>query len=66
MVHGGYAGMPLDDLHFFQYRSQWPEEVCDSGQDVDPDGDTDCADRDCEGRTCATDLICSAGACVTP
>ncbi len=64
-VQGGFSGVALDDLYFFQYGSQWPEEVCDSGQDVDNDGDTDCADPDCEGRTCATDMICTGGACVT-
>lgn len=35
----------------FQHGSQWPEEICNSGQDIDGDGDTDCADPDCEGQT---------------
>ena len=65
-VYGGYNGAPLGDLYFFQYSSQWPEEVCDSGQDVDEDGDIDCVDPDCEGQTCATGMVCTAGACVTP
>jgi hypothetical protein len=36
-----------------------PDEVCDSGQDDDLDGQTDCDDSDC-----ADDPVCLANACV--
>ncbi len=41
-------------------------EVCADGVDNDCDGDTDCADSDCEGRACqdgAPAALCTSGVC---
>jgi hypothetical protein len=42
------------------------EAACDDMVDNDGDGDTDCADSDCEGQECAVGMICTAGACLPP
>ncbi|MFZ5471395.1 MAG: MopE-related protein [Myxococcota bacterium] len=39
------------------------ETVCDDGADGDLDGLTDCADVDCDGKTCADGGTCSARMC---
>ena len=40
-----------------------PEHNCANGIDDDGDGMVDCADPDCDGRTCASGKACAAGAC---
>ena len=39
------------------------EAACDNGADDDLDGLFDCADSDCDGKTCATGTVCTAGVC---
>ena len=39
------------------------ETACDNGADDDLDGTADCADPDCDGRTCATGTVCTARVC---
>jgi hypothetical protein len=39
------------------------EQACDDGADDDGDGRADCADPDCNGRTCANGMRCAAGLC---
>jgi hypothetical protein len=39
------------------------ELTCDNGADDDGDGRADCADSDCDGRTCANGMRCAAGVC---
>jgi len=49
-----------------------PVEICDDGIDNDGDGYTDCADSDCDGKTCqddgneCTNDVCSGGVCTHP
>ncbi len=44
----------------------FPAEVCDDGADNDFDHLTDCADPDCNGRTCASGTVCTNGLCPGP
>jgi hypothetical protein len=39
------------------------ETVCDNGIDEDTDGDTDCADVDCDGLSCGSAKTCQSGSC---
>jgi hypothetical protein len=39
------------------------ETICHNGVDEDGDGDTDCADTDCNGLSCAPGKTCQAGSC---
>jgi hypothetical protein len=39
------------------------EAACDNGADDDLDGMSDCADPDCDGKTCATGTVCTARVC---
>jgi hypothetical protein len=44
-------------------------EVCDDGIDNNEDGDTDCADPDCDGERCDPEddsFVCEDGQCVIP
>jgi hypothetical protein len=42
-------------------------EVCDNGADDDGDGLSDCADPQCEGKSCQPGgLVCGGGACTCP
>lgn len=43
-----------------------PESSCDDGFDNDGDGAADCADSDCDGRTCFSGLACAARTCPGP
>lgn len=43
-----------------------PEVACDDGFDNDGDGLADCADPDCDGRTCFTGQACTMRACPGP
>lgn len=53
----GDAGLPF-------VRACVPREsICDDGLDNDGDGATDCADDDCEGKTCAPGKICRNRTC---
>ena len=65
-IFGGMSGPALNELWFFQYASQWPDEICDNGLDDDTDTVTDCADPDCDGKPCGTNpnRVCQGGSCV--
>jgi hypothetical protein len=39
------------------------EVICDDGIDNDGNGYTDCADSNCDGRTCAPGKVCAQGQC---
>jgi hypothetical protein len=43
-----------------------PEADCANGLDDDGDGLTDCADLDCDGRTCFSGTTCTARVCPGP
>lgn len=43
-----------------------PETTCDDGFDNDGDGVADCADSDCDGRTCFSGTQCTARMCPGP
>jgi hypothetical protein len=49
-----------DGGRFDCYR---PEAACDNGLDDDHDGLVDCADPDCDGRTCSTGAQCAQRTC---
>ncbi len=44
----------------------FPAERCDDGADNDQDALTDCADPDCNNRTCASGTVCTNGLCPGP
>ncbi|QDG53122.1 hypothetical protein FIV42_20965 [Persicimonas caeni] len=39
------------------------ETLCGNGTDEDGDGNTDCADADCDGLSCGDGLTCQSGSC---
>jgi hypothetical protein len=39
------------------------ETICHNGVDEDEDGDTDCADSDCDGLSCGAGMLCQSGSC---
>ncbi|MDP1822440.1 MAG: MopE-related protein [Archangium sp.] len=43
-----------------------PEQDCANGFDDDGDGEADCLDVDCAGRTCASGTICTNRSCPGP
>ena len=57
-----FGGDGRHDTWLYQYRSAWPDEICDNSTDDDSDGLTDCADPDCEGLPCSGGT-CSGGVC---
>jgi cysteine-rich repeat protein len=63
LFYGGNDGVAaFDDTWIFNISSDWPDEICTSGADVDLDGLTDCADPDCDGQLC-NGGTCAAGVC---
>ena len=46
----------------YRWTSDWPDEICTSGDDDDADGLTDCSDPDCDGKPCGGG-VCSEGVC---
>ncbi len=43
-----------------------PESACANGADDDGDGLADCADPDCDGKTCASGTLCAQRTCPGP
>ncbi len=61
---GGAADAGEPDAGVAPVRACLPRELsCDNALDDDGDRAIDCADPDCDGRTCGPSKVCAAGVC---
>jgi hypothetical protein len=57
------AGQFSQETWRYDLGSSVPDERCDNLGDDDGDGLVNCADPDCDGRSCGQGVTCTAGAC---